>query len=330
MSHQNSDSRQQQHFDIKIEHEGRPSQRQSDPSGTANYNNHNNNDNSNQNNNNNNNNNHNKNNNNNENVDSDDYYAVLGLSRQATQDEIKKAYKKAALKWHPDKNPDRKTEAEQKFQKISEAYDVLSDQSKRATYDRYGKNGLGGGGGGGGRGTRSHSENSQQFHFHFRDPQEIFREFFGGADPFGDVFVSTTATPHGFTSTSTTTTSASPFDNFFRGFPHPNHRHPQTAPPTMNGGSTRDNPAFNPFFDLGSPFGGGAGGGFSMQTTFSSGGGPSVRSMSTSTKFVNGKTVKTTTKTENGQTDVRVEEDGQLVSHTVNGVQQLSIRENSS
>jgi len=324
MSRRNSDEKQQQqqqHFNIKIEEESRPTQKQSENNGGAH-------DNQNHNHNNNNNN------NNDDSVDSDDYYVVLGLQRQASPDEIKKAYKKAALKWHPDKNPDTKTEAEKKFQKISEAYDVLSDENKRAIYDRSGKSGLtggGGGGGGGGRGFGSPNDHSQHFHFHFRDPQEIFREFFGGSDPFDGVFgSSSSSSPRG--SSSTSTPSASPFDNFFRGFANANLRHPQTAPPTFgNGAQQRENPGFNPFFDLGPPFGGGGGaGGFSMQTTFSSGGGPSVRSMSTSTKFVNGKTVKTTTKSENGQTDVRVEEDGQLVSHTVNGVEQLSIRQNGS
>lgn len=66
-----------------------------------------------------------------------DYYEVLGVSKTATEDEIKKAYRKLAVKYHPDKNPGDK-EAEKKFQEISEAYDTLSDKSKRAAYDNYG------------------------------------------------------------------------------------------------------------------------------------------------------------------------------------------------
>ncbi|NSW83275.1 MAG: molecular chaperone DnaJ [Syntrophothermus sp.] len=66
-----------------------------------------------------------------------DYYEVLGVSRDASQEDIKKAYRKLALKYHPDVNPDKK-EAEEKFKEINEAYEVLSDPEKRATYDRYG------------------------------------------------------------------------------------------------------------------------------------------------------------------------------------------------
>lgn len=69
---------------------------------------------------------------------SKDYYAILGLSRGASQEDIKKAYKKLIKQWHPDLNSDRKKEAEQKFKEIQEAYEVLSDPQKRAMYDRFG------------------------------------------------------------------------------------------------------------------------------------------------------------------------------------------------
>jgi curved DNA-binding protein len=68
----------------------------------------------------------------------EDYYQLLGIDKKATQEEIKKAYRKLALKWHPDKNPNNKAQAEEKFKKISEAYAVLSDQEKRNQYDTYG------------------------------------------------------------------------------------------------------------------------------------------------------------------------------------------------
>lgn len=81
-----------------------------------------------------------------------DYYDILGVSKGATEAEIKKAYRKVAIKYHPDKNPDDKA-AEEKFKEAAEAYEVLSDQQKRARYDQYGhdgvKNGPGGFGGGG-------------------------------------------------------------------------------------------------------------------------------------------------------------------------------------
>ena len=78
-----------------------------------------------------------------------DYYEVLGVSKSASSDEIKKAYRKQALKYHPDKNPDSK-EAEEKFKEAAEAYEVLSDPQKRSRYDQFGHAGLKGGAGFGG------------------------------------------------------------------------------------------------------------------------------------------------------------------------------------
>ena len=72
-----------------------------------------------------------------------DYYEVLGVEKNANADEIKKAYRKAAIKYHPDKNPGDK-EAEEKFKEAAEAYDVLSNEEKRARYDRFGHAGMSG------------------------------------------------------------------------------------------------------------------------------------------------------------------------------------------
>ena len=94
-----------------------------------------------------------------------DYYEVLGVDRQASASDIKKAYRKLAIQFHPDKNPDD-PEAEEKFKELGEAYDVLGDEEKRAAYDRYGHSAFSGGRGGGGGG--------------FHDPFDIFREVFGG------------------------------------------------------------------------------------------------------------------------------------------------------
>nr|XP_031311685.1 dnaJ homolog subfamily B member 6 isoform X6 [Camelus dromedarius] len=88
-------------------------------------------------------------------------------------------YRKLALKWHPDKNPENKEEAERKFKQVAEAYEVLSDAKKRDIYDRYGKEGLNGGGGGG-----IHFDSPFEFGFTFRNPDDVFRDFFGGRDPF--------------------------------------------------------------------------------------------------------------------------------------------------
>src|SRR2546429_6259660 len=71
-----------------------------------------------------------------------DYYEVLGVTRTAAVEEIKSAYRKSALKWHPDRNPENKSEAEVKFRECTEAYSVLSDAQKRQTYDTYGHAGF--------------------------------------------------------------------------------------------------------------------------------------------------------------------------------------------
>lgn len=82
-----------------------------------------------------------------------DYYEVLGVNRDAGDDEIKKAYRKLAMKFHPDRNPDNK-EAEEKFKEAKEAYEMLSDPQKKAAYDRYGHAGVDPSMGGGGQGKR--------------------------------------------------------------------------------------------------------------------------------------------------------------------------------
>ena len=78
-----------------------------------------------------------------------DFYEILGCTKSSTPDELKKAYRKLAIKYHPDKNPDN-PEAEETFKEISEAYEVLSDENKRAQYDQFGHAAFGGPGGGGG------------------------------------------------------------------------------------------------------------------------------------------------------------------------------------
>src|SRR5471032_2383933 len=78
-----------------------------------------------------------------------DFYVTLGVERTASDEDVKQAYRRLAMQYHPDKNAGSK-ESEEKFKEISEAYDVLRDPQKRAAFDRYGEAGLKGGGGGGG------------------------------------------------------------------------------------------------------------------------------------------------------------------------------------
>ena len=103
-----------------------------------------------------------------------DYYEVLGVERNADAETIKKAYRKAAIKFHPDKNPGDK-EAEEKFKEAAEAYDVLSNEEKRARYDRFGHAGMGGAAGGGGFSGFSGGG------FSMEDIFEQFGDIFGGA-----------------------------------------------------------------------------------------------------------------------------------------------------
>lgn len=124
-----------------------------------------------------------------------DYYARLGVDKKADDETIKKAYRKLALKWHPDRNPTNKEEADKKFKEISEAYEVLSDKDKRQVYDAYGEEGLKGGMPGG---TSAAGGGPSMFPggFHFRSgggagfrPRnefDIFEQMFGPGFVFAD------------------------------------------------------------------------------------------------------------------------------------------------
>lgn len=132
-------------------------------------------------------------------ADTKDYYELLGITKNASADEIKKSYRKLALQYHPDRNKTK--EAEEKFKEITKAYEVLSDPQKRQTYDQFGSaafeapgSGSASGPFGGGFGsqygngpyTYTYSTDGAGFDFGgFSDPFDIFEQFFGGASPFG-------------------------------------------------------------------------------------------------------------------------------------------------
>ncbi|KAJ1798511.1 Molecular chaperone (DnaJ super) [Coemansia sp. RSA 2399] len=121
-----------------------------------------------------------------------DYYAILNVSKEASDDELKKAYRKLALKWHPDRHKENKEKAEREFKDISEAYEALSDKQKRQIYDQYGEEGLKGGmppGGGAGGGFPGGGGATYSFTsggpgggfagFNPSNPEDIFSQLFG-------------------------------------------------------------------------------------------------------------------------------------------------------
>lgn len=129
-----------------------------------------------------------------------DYYDILGVSKSATADEIKKAYRKQALEWHPDRHKDDKEAAEKRFKEINEAYQILSNPQKKAAYDQYGHAAFtpggapggnpftGGFAGQGGPFTYTYTTGGGENPFgnmDFGDPFDIFEAFFGGGNPFG-------------------------------------------------------------------------------------------------------------------------------------------------
>jgi len=116
---------------------------------------------------------------------SKDYYKVLGVSKGASDDEIKKSYRKLAMKYHPDKNSS--PGAEEKFKEIGEAYDVLSDPKKKQIFDHYGEDGLKGGMGEEGGGGVPNFGGNHSYSYH-GDPRATFTQFFGSSNPFESFF----------------------------------------------------------------------------------------------------------------------------------------------
>lgn len=213
-----------------------------------------------------------------------DYYKILKVAKSATLDEIKKAYRKLALKWHPDKNPNNTDEANRKFREISEAYEVLSDSNKRTMYDRYGKDF-----------KQAPSGGHSDFYdfggfgrFNFRDPEDVFKEFFGGGifDIFGDEASKRNSRRN----------RGSIFDSFDHMF-------------SDSFGSSNFQ---GPFTSC------------TMESSFSNFRSPKnyVKRTSTTTQYVDGKQVTTKKVFENGKEVVTQYEDGVLTSQVIDGVPQ--------
>ncbi|OII73159.1 heat shock protein [Cryptosporidium ubiquitum] len=234
-----------------------------------------------------------------------DYYGILEVKRDASTGEIKKSYRRLALKWHPDKNPDNRAEAEEMFKKIAEAYEVLSDPEKRNRYDTYGAEGV----------SADFSDFTSGFHgfdrqFSMGHASRIFEEFFGTSNIF-DIFSS--------------------FGEF-PGFNEPSRG--------SRGFSRSRGSRLSPFDDLHSQifsnFGLSGSGFGNMQSfsssSFSSGmgfqGGVS-KSVSTSTSVINGKVI-TRTKTTERLADGTVRETVQEIEEDGRGNRVIRNSENSS
>lgn len=226
-----------------------------------------------------------------------DYYKTLEIPRNASESEIKKAYRRLALKWHPDKNPDNLDEANKRFKELSEAYEVLSDDKKRRVYDKYGKEGLMGD-----RGRQSSSRYSNMgddfnmfgnFPFAFRSPEEVFREFFGDSG-FANIFADPTIY------------SVSGRSGGNSGRSHQGRNSNVVTYNMMD--FMLPNNGFTSFSS------------FSTMANGRSAPSSGVRSTSTSTTFINGKKIVTKRIVENGKETILSYENDVLKSETVNGV----------
>jgi len=278
------------------------------------------------------------------------YYELLEIPRNSPATEIKKSYRKLALKWHPDKNPENAEEATIRFKEISEAYEVLSDEKKRGIYDKYGKDGLTSGGGGSRPSNRRQQRAGDNFDeefsfgfpsFAFRDPFDIFREFFGRPDPFEEMLDPFNDDPFrafgGFGMMGGGGGGRSQRSGGGLVMRHQRRNHPMASLSPFGGfggfglglsgfgmGFGGGGSLFDEFDSVG--FSGGGGGGFTQTFSSSSfgGGGPgmSMRSSSTATRFVNGKKVTTKKVMDNGVETVTTYENDVLKSQTVNGVPQ--------
>jgi len=244
-----------------------------------------------------------------------DFYELLEVQKTSTDDEIKKAYRRLALKWHPDKNLSNKIQAEEKFKLISEAYEVLSDKDKRRKYDQLGRAGLSNSHGNSGYSSNGgYSRFSEDFlnrTFHFHNPFDIFEQFmshFGMEDDFGFGF--------------------NPFGDFHAR--HHQHHFANLHPSSRHDPHRQQMALFDNMFSPmrvslfnHDPFGHHQGTISSFNVSFGNGNSrPIAKKTTKSTKIINGRRVVVTRVEENGQTIETIEEDGRLTSRKINGITQ--------
>ncbi|NXE04771.1 DNJB8 protein, partial [Lophotis ruficrista] len=212
-----------------------------------------------------------------------DYYKVLGLQKSASRDDVRKSYYKLARKWHPDKNPSNKEEAEKKFKAVVEAYEVLSDPQKRLLYDRSVKESKSYRGS---SATEGH-DNFFDFPFVFYNLEMNFMEIFGMMDLFGPVF----------------------WNPFYTVRNNSENCHKTSG----RGGRSRSSSYFTDSFTPWNSYSP------SEQHTFYSAKNTAGPSVITTTEVINGKRITTRKIIENGQKITEVEKDGKPSFVTVNG-----------
>ncbi|XP_067933642.1 dnaJ homolog subfamily B member 6-like isoform X4 [Watersipora subatra] len=229
------------------------------------------------------------------NSESLDYYQLLQVPRDASHSDIKKAYRKLALKYHPDKNPENQEKAEKHFKQIAEAYEVLSDDDKRKAYDQFGKQQLFTEGDNRKssssfhKGSKSTFTNSFRQNFSFHDPRDIFSEVFGDSDPFASFF-SGFGSKRSRPKSMFTGSYCDPFMTVFDEFDHLFNN--------LTRSSSYDRPHQRSTRRQMSPP-------------------ENIKSTSINTKLIDGKKIVTKRVVEHGMETITVEEDGFITSHTV-------------